>query len=1123
MVFGSRFENKVLVAFVSAMVVVTGLACATWMMAGNAREAARLVAYTQQVLEHVSGTRAETLQIEFSTQSFRISGDPARLVERDAAIAKREALLAQISQLTGDNPLQHAHMQRLRAVVAERLAISHRVEQLRKTQGQEAAATYAVTAPLQATRELTHNVLQDMEQEERHLLDLRIAEQARTRVVVVALGVVASALLLLLLIASYVLIRREVRAGEASSQALAQSEESLAITLYSIGDAVLATDTQGCITRMNPVAERLTGWTLTQAAGQPVETVFRIVNAITREPADVPVTKALRTGEVQELDNHTVLIAQDGSEVPISDSAAPIRDAAGHVRGVVMVFRDVSIAQQMQHMVRHQNQLLEQRVQERTAQLTESEQHLNSVINNVPALIAYVDGTRHYVYVNRQYRSRFAPELADFRGRSVQEILGEERYAQASPLITQVLQGESQCYDWEPFPGVWLAVNYLPRWNAAGQVSGYYVLGSDITERKNAEHHIQALNTELHRHVADLERTSRILRTLSAGNRTMLRATDEMELLESMCRTVVETGGYAYAIVWYRSKDTNKSLRPMAGVGHADGLAALYRLKTSWADDADGQRMLAKTIRTGQTHVALDMRADPSYASRLSDLADIACGIACPLRVGGETIGAFTIYAQDPHAMAADEEALFSEMADDLAFGIATLRARLQRQEFDAAMLRLTHFDALTGLPNETQFTEFLTAAIASGALHGKPFSVLQTNVGRLNEINDAMGFGRGDELLRQFGDRLCVVAPAPALVARLRGDEFAILLPDSYADDAINLARQVEAVLARPFAIADIEMDVSATMGVALYPQHGVTPHDLFRHVDSALNVAKKRGVSHHVYDPEQNKDQTRRLNVAGELRRAIEGGDLLLYLQPKVDMRSGAVCGVEGLVRWMHAERGLIPPVEFIGLAEHTGLIRPLTEWVIETALRLNRDWAQQGCALPIAVNLSARNLRDEKLVEKIRNLKASWGTAAGLLELEITESTVMDDAEFALNVLHSLRAEGIPLYIDDFGTGYSSLTYLQKLPVDYIKIDQSFVQDMTANKASLAIVRSTIDLVHDLGRLAVAEGVETQEHWDRLSALGCDFAQGYWIARPMPAEQLQPWLAQYRPPTTHAVTTG
>ena len=374
-----------------------------------------------------------------------------------------------------------------------------------------------------------------------------------------------------------------------------------------------------------------------------------------------------------------------------------------------------------------------------------------------------------------------------------------------------------------------------------------------------------------------------------------------------------------------------------------------------------------------------------------------------------------------------------------------------------------------------------------------------------------------GDQVLQEFAARLSAAAPGPAVVARLRGDEFAILLPDSNQNDAIALVQHLEGLLARPFPIADIALEVSAKIGVALFPQHGATPHDLFRHMDIAVHEAKKKGRRHVVFDPAQyqGQEQSRRLTIAGELRRAIENGDLLLYLQPKVEFATGRVCGAEGLVRWKHAERGLIAPGEFIGLAEQTGLIKPLTEWVIETGLRLLQGWERQGCALPIAVNLSARNLRDENLLEKIRSLRSTWHVSSGLLELEITESAVMEDAEYALRVLHSLRDDGIPLYIDDFGTGYSSLSYLQKLPVEYIKIDQSFVQDMGRNKDSALIVRSTIDLVHDLGRKTVAEGVETRAHWDQLAAFGCDIAQGYYIARPMPADEFPGWVAQFRPP--------
>lgn len=1113
----SSFETKVLAAFTAAVLVVTALATATWKVARDAAEASLRVAHTHEVLDSLARTKGDTLQIEFNTQNFRISGDPARLTERDATMLDRETTLRRVKQLTSDNARQQERWTQLREVIDERVAISRRVELLRKTQGLEAANAYVAGAPLQATRERTYRLLREMEEEERRLLEDRSAEQLRARQNMVAAGALVALLLVALLTATYVLIRRQLRKTEASRRALADSEESLSTTLHSIGDAVLATDTKGCIIRMNPVAERLTGWSFAEARGRPVDEVFRIVNEQTRAPAEVPVAKVLATGEIQGLANHTMLLARDGSEYPIADSAAPIRDTTGRVGGVVLVFRDVTIERQAQRTIREQNELLEQCVRERTAQLHESEEHLRSVISNVPAMIAYVDSQQRYIYVNQQYLERFAPGQADIAGQTVRDILGEDRYAVAAPLIAKVLRGEPQGYDWQPFPGVWQVIDYVPKRGAQDQVVGYYVLGSDITERKHDEEKIQTLNTELGQHVRELEHVSRALRTLSAGNRTMLRATDEQDLLDSMCRAIVAAGGYPMAVVWYRNDDESRSLRPMAENGYPAGLDALRMLKTSWADNEHGRGVVANAIRTGQTSVVRDIFTDPNYAPWRSYLRGKAFGVACPLRVGGEIIGALAIYGAEPDTIDSDEITLLTESADDLAFGIATLRARAEQQKIQEAMHRLTRYDALTGLPNETQFSEFLTAAIDSGERLNQSFAVLQTNIEELSEINDVLGFSHGDQLLREFGARLSTAAPASAIVARLRGNEFAILLPDSNANGAITMVQRLEDVLVRPFPIADISLDVSARMGVALFPAHGSTPHDLFRHMDIAVRQAKKKGVRHVIFNPGQNQNQSHRLTIAGELRRAIEGGDLLLYLQPKVEIATGRVCGAEGLVRWKHAKRGLVMPGEFIGLAEHTGLIKPLTEWVIETGLRLNHAWARKGCALPIAVNLSARNLRDENLLEKIRHLQSTWGVAAGLLEIEITESTVMEDAEFALRVLRSLRDEGIPLYIDDFGTGYSSLSYLQKLPVEYIKIDQSFVHDMSISKDSSLIVRSTIDLAHDLGRKVVAEGIETQENWDQLAAFGCDFAQGYFIARPMPAEEFPNWVEQFRPPFT------
>lgn len=1117
----SSFEAKIRVAFTAAVLVVAGLTVVTWKLANDATQAAGWVAHSHEVLRVLARASADTLQIELSTQNYRISGDPARPAEPDASIVAREETLRHLHQLISDTPQQQENWQQLRAVIDERLAITRKAGLLRKTQGFAAASAYIATAPLQETRERMHQLLHAMDEKEQRLLEVRNTEQLHARQTMLAAGALVALLLVGLLSATYVLIRRQLRDAQASRQALSESEKSLSTTLNSIGDAVLATDTLGRVTRMNPVAQQLTGWSLEQAQGRPIEEVLCLIHEHTRAPAAVPVAKALATGEVQQLANHTALIARDGREYLIADSAAPIRDDAGRLKGVVLVFRDVTTERKTKRTIREQNEQLEQRVRERTMQLLESEDHLRSIINYVPVMIAYIDTDQRYVYANHHYQTYFTSGKTNITGRTVQEILGEKNYAIASPFIHRALQGIPKNYDWQPFPGIWHSVNYVPKRGAQGRVVGYFVLAYDISERKNSEGKIQALNTDLAQHVRELEHVSRALKTLSACNRAMLRATGEQDLLDTMCRAIVTTGNYLMASVWYRVDDDYQSLPPMAECNHPGGLDNLRQMHGSWGDNAYGQGAVATAIRTNQTSVVRNILTDPAYERWRSYLPGCACGVACPLRVDDEIIGGIIIYAAEPDSFGLDEVALLTESADDLAFGIETLRARIEQKKSQVALHRLGRYDALTGLPNEVQFTEALTAAIDTSVRLKRPSTALQVNVQRLNDINLALGFRQGDQILREFGTRLVNAAPKTAIVARLRGDEFAILLPDHDLHAAIATVQRLEEQLAVPFPIASIALDMSARTGIVVLPDHGTTAHDLMRRMDIALHQAKKRGLKYAVFDPAQSQDQSQRLALAGELRQAIEAGDLRLYLQPKVEMATGRVCGAEGLVRWQHAERGLIPPGAFIELAERTGLIHQLTTWVIEAALRLNQTWARQGCALPIAVNLSAHNLRDPDLRERIHHLQTHLGVAPGLLEMEITESMVMDDPESALRALRDLRDDGIALYIDDFGTGYSSLTYLQKLPVNYIKIDQSFVFDMLTNKESLLIVRATIELSHDLGYKVVAEGVETQAHWDQLAALGCDIAQGYFIARPMPAEAFPSWTAQFTPPATHKVS--
>jgi len=749
--------------------------------------------------------------------------------------------------------------------------------------------------------------------------------------------------------------------------------------------------------------------------------------------------------------------------------------------------------------------------------LRESEARLSNVTGNAPALIAYVDAEQRYVYANQLYRDCFSLGHADISGRHVREVIGEATYAIAAPLIAKALQGEPQQHDSQPFANVWHVINYVPHHDAAGHVVGYYVMGCDVTQRVRHERKIHALNEALNQRVFELERVSRALRTLSAGNRAMLRADNEAHLLDSMCRAIVEAGAYQMAFLWYLGEGDYRTLEPMAQYGYDAGLEGLRGFRANLGDDEYSHGAVARAIRSNQPCVVRNILTDPGYAPWRELLPGTAAGLACPLRVLDNVIGALIIYSTDESAFSMTEVSLLTELADDLSFGIQAFRVRSEQEHNKQEILRLSQCDKLTQLPNESHFVQQLITTIESCRTSGKRFALLQANIQRLSEINDALGFDQGDQMLCEFSARLRAAAPAPALVARLRGDEFAILLPDSTGASALLAAQRVTRELNEPMVLSEIPLDLSTRMGIAVYPEHGINAHDMLRHVDMATHQAKRQSSDYALFDPGLHQHQTKHLALAGELRRAIDAGDLRLHVQPKVRIATGQVFGVEGLVRWQHAVHGLVPPGEFIALAEQTGLIKPLTEWVIAAALRLSQDWQRQGLSVPIAVNLSARNLHDQTLLATLRRLQGQYELPRGLLELEITESTVMDDAQYALQVLNDMRHEGMPLYIDDFGTGYSSLSYLHKLPVDYIKIDQSFVRRMATDRDSLLIVRSTIDLVHDLGHQAVAEGVETQQDWDLLAAMGCDFAQGYLIAKPMPAQDFSTWLAAYQPPVS------
>jgi diguanylate cyclase (GGDEF)-like protein len=449
----------------------------------------------------------------------------------------------------------------------------------------------------------------------------------------------------------------------------------------------------------------------------------------------------------------------------------------------------------------------------------------------------------------------------------------------------------------------------------------------------------------------------------------------------------------------------------------------------------------------------------------------------------------------------------------ELAESFETMRQALQDR--DGQIRRLATRDRLTDLPNRDRFRQELRHALERAGR--KPTAVLMLDMDRFKHVNDQLGHRFGDGLLKAIAERLRDHAKdhGRAMLARLGGDEFGLLLPRTDTPGAHRLAQRILADFERPIQLDGHKVDLSAGIGIACAPDHGEDVDTLLSRAELAMYAAKQRRAGAVVYQRELDPESGSSLTLLGELRQAVDQGELRLFLQPKVSLRTGRVVGAEALVRWEHPVRGVLPPHGFVPFAEQTGFVRLLTGWMLEEVTRTARQLADLGLDVKLSVNLSTRDLMDQTLPERLEALIDEHSVAPDRLVLEITESAIMDDPRRAQMTLERLHAMGLRLSIDDFGTGYASLAYLKALPVDELKIDRSFVQDMALDGHDAKIVSSTIELAHSIGLTVVAEGVEDEAAWHRLAKLGCDEAQGHLVARPMPADLFAGWATGWQPP--------
>ncbi|WP_118182304.1 EAL domain-containing protein [Paraburkholderia phosphatilytica] len=447
----------------------------------------------------------------------------------------------------------------------------------------------------------------------------------------------------------------------------------------------------------------------------------------------------------------------------------------------------------------------------------------------------------------------------------------------------------------------------------------------------------------------------------------------------------------------------------------------------------------------------------------------------------------------------------------ELARAFSAMREGISERE--RRITELAYQDPLTNLPNRARFNDRLREAVREALPEGRCFSLMMMDLDRFKYVNDTLGHPIGDQLLCEVATKLrATLRRDTDMVARLGGDEFAVLLPLHDAAAAEQIATRIAKTLEEPVVIEGQLVDVGASIGIVTFPQHGADMSVLLRRADIAMYVAKRGNLGYVAYDDRYDQNSAERLSLMSELRQAVERDELTLHYQPKVDLATGKVKYVEALVRWDHPTRGFVPPDQFIPFAEQTGYIKAISQWVANKALEQCAAWRDKGIELAVSVNVSARELIQSTLPDMFSALLHKYQMDPQMVWIEITESAIMDDPNHAIETLDRLHALGIRLAIDDFGTGYSSLSYLKRMPVHELKIDKSFVMGMGEHKDDETIVRSTIDLGHNMGMKVVAEGVESEEVMVRLRALQCDLAQGFHLSRPLPPAKLEEWMLDW-----------
>jgi diguanylate cyclase (GGDEF)-like protein/PAS domain S-box-containing protein len=852
--------------------------------------------------------------------------------------------------------------------------------------------------------------------------------------------------------------------------ALLRQETELQVLFDLMPAMIWFKDTKNGILRVNRRVAEAAGKSVAEIEGRPTLEIYpQDAARFYADDMEVIRSRAPKLGIVETLQG------PDGEKHWVQTDKVPYFDRDGNVIGIVVMAQDITA-----HKRAHQA-------------LRESERRFSDVLGNIElaslmldrdARITYCNdyllhltGWQHAEVIGRNWFELFIPpELQYLKGQFFSGLLANqpETRHHENEIVTH--SGERRLIRWN---------NSMLR-SATGEVIGTASIGEDITEQKRSEFRIRRLN--------------RVYTVLSGINALITRVHDRDVLFREACRIAVDLGQFKVASVAVVDRGSAQ-VRPVASAGASEEFLAMLRPRFSLSDGAPGgPGAVAQAVRDKKPVVINDVQSDPLIALRKECSERGICSIAVlPLVVSGEAVAVLALCSGDTGFFDQQEMKLLTELAGDIAFAIDHIG---KQEKLDY----LAYYDALTGLANRTLFHERLEQGVLHAREQGRRIALVLMDIERFKTINDTHGREAGDALLKQLAARMLKYTVDAARLGRIDADHFAVMISDLQTEQEV--ARRIEQryaeMLAQPFHAGDSELRISVRFGIAMFPADGSDADTLFRNAEAALKKAKAGGERYLFYTQSMNERVAEKLSLENRLRQAIDRGEFVLHYQPKGSFASGKLTSAEALIRWNDPQGGLVPPGQFIPVLEETGLINQVGRWALQQAIADYLRWCNAGlAAVRIAVNVSPLQLRSQTFAAEIEQAIGIDPRAPGGLELEITESLIMEDVRRSIASLQAIRAMGVTIAIDDFGTGFSSLSYLAKLPVDALKIDRSFVIDMTTGPQGLALVATIINLAHSLKLKVVAEGVETEDQSRVLRLLGCDEMQGFLFSKPLPAD--------------------